>query len=88
MVMWDDFKEQESGKGRKKGEWRKDPNFQLIFFFKIHMVKNLVYNTGQGYNSEIQYEYFFVHFILIYFAPKNRSHTVRLEYVTKLDSFI
>lgn len=51
-VMWDDFEEQDSGKGRKKREWRREPNFQIIFFsLKSPWFKNLVYNTGQDYNS-------------------------------------
>lgn len=73
----------------QEGRRRREPNWRVIFFNKLPVAQNLAYNTGQDKNpadTALNTSLFIK--ILIYFATKNRSNTVRLEYVTKLDSFI
>lgn len=77
--MWEDFKQQESGKGREKGEWRRDPNFQLIFFFKIHMVQkpSVQHRTGLQFSRYSMNTSLFT--LFLYILPQ-RTEAILLDW--------
>lgn len=78
-VMWDDFEEQDSGKGRKKGEWRREPNLQIIFFIKIHMVQKPVvqHRTGLQFSRYSMNTSLFASFL--YILPQ-RTEAILLDW--------